>query len=275
MATESQSESQSEFSNENPASPSKYSLFLKDEFNRLNEKNPSFSLRSFARHIGIDQSFLSKIFKGEKKISHKTFAKIANRLEVSAEKFNQLVVEESGKLAYQSLEDNYYQLVQDWLPIAILEYAKTENFKPNIENIAGYFNQTPQSISLAIKKLAAHHFITLNEDGSWTPQIASTTPQDHTKTSAARKALQKQFLQMSLTALENLPLTERAHLGLTIALPKERFEEARDKLIDFHLEFGEYFQPCDNKQKQIDGDVYQLCLSFFPITKVSHLKDNT
>ena len=42
---------------------------LKEEFERRKTVNPRYSLRGYARSLGIDQSLLVRIFKGERQIS--------------------------------------------------------------------------------------------------------------------------------------------------------------------------------------------------------------
>jgi transcriptional regulator with XRE-family HTH domain len=59
-----------------------YRLILKDQFQKRKSKRPRFSLRSFARFLSVDPTFLSKILSGKLLLSVDTAAKIAQRLEL-------------------------------------------------------------------------------------------------------------------------------------------------------------------------------------------------
>ncbi len=64
--------------------PSSSIAILKEEFDRLKAKNASFSVRSFARLLGLSPAFLSHVMTGRKKISVKTTLLIAEKLKFKA-----------------------------------------------------------------------------------------------------------------------------------------------------------------------------------------------
>lgn len=58
-----------------------YLEYLKSQFDKRLEKNTHYSLRSFARWLSIDPSFLSKVFSRQKVLSLEFAEKIVTKLE--------------------------------------------------------------------------------------------------------------------------------------------------------------------------------------------------
>ena len=57
-----------------------YLKYLKEEFDRRLETNPQYSMRSFAKWLDIDSSFLSKVFSRQKVLSLNFADQIINKL---------------------------------------------------------------------------------------------------------------------------------------------------------------------------------------------------
>ena len=69
-----------------------YTLLLKDELQKRKEKNRSYSLRAFARDLGIGATSLSDLFNGKRKLSPKNVTKVMDKLLKLAFKDTTLVI---------------------------------------------------------------------------------------------------------------------------------------------------------------------------------------
>ena len=69
-----------------------FRAFLKDELERRASKNPSYSLRAFARDLGLTNSHLSMTLSGRKRISVDTAEQIAGRLNLETDAAEYLVL---------------------------------------------------------------------------------------------------------------------------------------------------------------------------------------
>ena len=58
---------------------------LKTEMARRLEKNPQYSIRAFARDLELDQSLLTRVFTGERRISERVKKIIDSKLESAHE----------------------------------------------------------------------------------------------------------------------------------------------------------------------------------------------
>lgn len=59
--------------------------FLRKELRRRREKNPRYSLRAFAKFLGVSDSFLSQVMRGKYLLSRPKLRQVGARLNVDAE----------------------------------------------------------------------------------------------------------------------------------------------------------------------------------------------
>src|SRR5215210_2641418 len=64
---------------------SEFRFYLQQQLINRCRQNPRYSLRAFARFLDVESSALSKILRGQRDLSRKTFTKVATRLGFSQE----------------------------------------------------------------------------------------------------------------------------------------------------------------------------------------------
>ncbi len=69
-----------------------YRLILKSKLESRKIKNKRYSLRAFARDLDIDASYLAKINSGKVLLSVDLAAQIANKLNLSQDKYTQFIL---------------------------------------------------------------------------------------------------------------------------------------------------------------------------------------
>lgn len=77
--------------------------------------------------------------------------------------------------------------------------------------------------------------------------------------SAAKRRRQKQILEKSLHALENLPISIRNHSARTVAIDPEKIPEAKKRIEAFMIEL------CDELASGSKKQVYELAVQLFPL----------
>lgn len=65
---------------------------LQDFYQLKREKNPAFSMRSFARSLQVDQAYLIRIIKGSRSASPQIAYKISQHLHLTHEETLKLIV---------------------------------------------------------------------------------------------------------------------------------------------------------------------------------------
>lgn len=231
--------------------------YLQREFIRRCRKNPSYSLRAYAKYLEIDQSFLSKILNGKRAITEDIEQKLETKLGTVG-RLKKL----SQKDPFLSLQEDEYEMISSWSHFAILELMKTKSFKPKVDWVAQQLGIHEQEVKDALErlqrlgfvKLTAKRWVLVSKNHVWTNGAA---------TSSARRKLQMDLTGKSALAIENIPFEHREHASLTVAIDSRRIPELKKKVQGLLRELADYMQPCE---QGLDS-VYQVNLSFFPITK--------
>lgn len=239
-----------------------FSTFLKSSYLARKSRNASFSLRAFANFLGVDQSFLSKVLAGKKTMSLRSKLECLRKLGATNNEVDSLI---DGRLPvgfnYRLIEEDIFTSMKDWWHFAILELIKTENFVPSVEYIAKRFGLSVETVEDAISRLFIHGFLIDDENG-WALSSPDNTWSSLSSTSDARRALQRSYLDLSLSALNEVPVDYREHGSLTVAIDKTKLPEFKKAITDFRRALGNIFQNGEPL-----NEVYQLTVSFFPLTK--------
>lgn len=237
---------------------------IQREFIDRCRKNPSYSLRAFAKYLDINQSFLSKLLKGQRAITADFAASVGPKLGLKPAQVKALFSSGTASMpGFLSLSDDEFELLSEWHHFAIIEISKTEGFENDPHKIGQRLGIHVQEVRDAVERLERLHFIQIKE-GKLKVLSPNTTWTNTTKTSEARKKFQKALLQKSLEAIDNVPFDYRENGSVTVAINKKRLPEFKEKLKEMRKELATFFQADD--EKKLD-EVYQLTVSFFPLTQ--------
>lgn len=257
-----------------------YRRILQRELESRIEKDPAYSLRSFARSLEIDVSTLSRVLSRKKHLSFKAALRFASRLRLNAtenEEFLNSVAEEqsqlgltrmhpeakrrSGSLVNAKMPDAAMEIAKEWYYFAILELTRTENFRYDSVTIAQRLDVGVDEVEKAVEQLIANKLLAVDEFGKLRKTYVYKVS-DPTTTSADRRYHLRQMLERSASALRDIPIDHRCHHGLTMAIDENRIDEARDIIAEFskHL--------CNVLSRGKTTKVYEFQVSLFPLEKI-------
>src|SRR4051812_2340511 len=96
--------------------------FLKSELSKRCERNPRYSLRAFARSLGVSHTVLSLVLAGKRPLARKSALRISERLELDpTQKATFLQFGDPGpRFQAQQLSLDQFALIADWYHYAIL-----------------------------------------------------------------------------------------------------------------------------------------------------------
>lgn len=245
--------------------------FLRAELVRRCKSNTKYSLRSFARYLNLEPSYLSKILNGKRSVTEATFRRISKRLPIpaaSAELFLKQISKKTKSDVKQvqqrkQLALDHFHMISDWKHIAILELFSVRDFQVQARSCAKALGCSVYEASSCIERLCRLELLEQSSEGYFPKDKSRTTATDPLVTSAALMKLQKQYLEKSIHALECIPLELREHGGATFALDSTLMTEAKQKLLEFRREFMSEME-CKGSPNQ----VYQLTVSLFPLTEI-------
>lgn len=234
--------------------------YLERIFLQRQKSNPSYSIRAYARDLGVDQSLLSKFLRKKAEFNWKTVEQCLHRLSAPEEVFEYFkTLRHNFTSDFQLLEESAMNILGGWKYWAVIEFFKI-NPSPTYEIIAQRFGLDTTEAEDIVLTLIKLEFIEF-QDGLYKILKPNNSWLNNTKTTQARRKLQRKFFELSLKSIDNVSVDLRHHCSLTVALDSGRIPEFKEKLNSLLIEFSKYSQ----KNSEIN-EVYQLTLGFFPLT---------
>lgn len=244
---------------------------LQDAWTAARMRNPQFSLRAFARKLGVAPSALSEILSGKRPITEKTARRLSLRMSLSPEELARVFVHESKKeadssgkkrqsLAYSEIEQDQFKAVSDWVHFAILSLSETRDFDSSADWIAQRLGVSESVAQQSFDRLVRLGMLR-RVRGQWRPKQARYTSPDEIVNSALKRAHVQHF-QLAQKSLEELDLSVRDFIGITMAIDPSKLTEAKRRIREFRDELAGCLEVGEKRE------VYQLAIQLFPLTQL-------
>lgn len=253
------------------------SMILKTKMLELQNRNSSFSLRSFARRLNISSGALSDILQGKRKVSRKKALEIVDRLSLTPEELQKVFADyevsnlqnEDSSLTpieYLRLSSDQFESIADWVHFAILSLMKTKEFRSDSEWIAQRLGLTAERVDEALERLFRLGIVTTNiQTGALERKVSNLqTSEDILNLSIQRAHLDN--LRIAEDALLNVGVEDRDYSLYTLALNKKNLPEIKKMIRDFQDELSRRFTSDDM------DEVYRFSTQMFPLTKLERKK---
>lgn len=257
-----------------------FSEFLQQNLASRTGRNSSYSLRSFARDLGVSPGHVSLWLNEKKGVSIRTVKSIASKLGLTAAETEHLVLLAEAQSARSAVkkriaqnelqkkigEDknfslDIFQAISEWYHYAILELAALPNFKADSSSIAARLEISKYEVEMAIMRLVKLELLTETKEGLKPTKDISISPSG-IPSSAIRKH-HHQILQKAQGALEFTPINERDFASMTLTFHPSDIERAKEKLKIFRREFAQEF----GNNKKPESRIYALGIQLFPLDK--------
>lgn len=226
-------------------------------------RNPNYSMRSFARKLGVASGPLSEIIYRKRPLTSKMAARIAQNLDLtSEEQVAFLPVSASPNKVvpkFQVIDSDAFAVIADWYHYAILSLLKTDDFKSDPHWIAKRLAINPTEAKMALERLRKLKLIKKVGGRFVREEPHFTTSMD--VPSVALRLSHKQALEQCLDALEEVPVDQREISSITLALDPSRLPEAKMLLKKFRRKFLSVMESGPKKE------VYNLELCLIPLTQ--------
>ena len=250
-----------------------FRALLQSELARRCAKNPKYSLRAFADQLGIDHSSLSQMLRQRRAITPRAIRLMGTRLKLDESAIEAFVEREATLAAAPSpqlqhvreLSKDLASVVCDLSHFAILELVRLKSFKPDSRWIARVLGLTVDEVNLAITRLLHLGLLEMSERGRWLDKSGDSVATLEEFTQVAIRQLSQQVRRLHLSAMHRVPADLRDHSSTTIAIDAAKLPAAFELVRRFR---GELVR-CLRTHGSAD-DVYQLEISLFPVTRISH-----
>ena len=123
-------------------------------------RNPRYSLRALARHLGMNHSTLSQLLRGKRQLSTRTIRVLGQRLGLGEPAIEAFVAQERRFPANHSGGEIEVQH-------RILELATLENFKADVGWIARVLGITTDAVNVGLAQLLAMGLMCMEDKNRW------------------------------------------------------------------------------------------------------------
>ena len=245
--------------------------YLNEELVLRCQKNPSYSLRSFAKSLDVSPSFLSKLLNGKRRITPSIFEKLTLNLGLSqceVLKLTSTGETENNKqtqFCLNNLALEQFKIISDWYHYALLELTKVEGFVSEPGWIANKLGISVNQTKAAIERLCKLELL-MKVKGAYKLTSEGNTTLKNDFTEIAFKKMQEELLNKAIHSLWGDPIEKRDQTSICMAINPEDIPEVKRRLTAFRRELCSYLE---REQCSRPSQVYNLSLSFFALSKES------
>lgn len=239
---------------------------LLTELAKRQTRNPSYSLRAFARDLNIGATTLSDVLADKRSLSKTNLKKVMERLFVSPLDQEKLWADYKALNNRIEVDDRTYldettfRLIADWHYIAILNLAKLKGNNSSSQWIAKRLGIKKSDADEALERLLKLGLIKKSRGRL----IRTSKPIGTTRDipSAAIRKHHAQNLRLAEESLHRDPVHTREFGSITMAVNPERLTLAKEILTKTRKKIADLLD---------DGpvsEVYTLSFQLFPLTKL-------
>jgi transcriptional regulator with XRE-family HTH domain len=235
---------------------------LKSRFEAAAKKNPGFSLRAFARRIGLSPGALSEIMRRKRGISAERALDIVDRLgleDAELARFRHLVLRDNAD-SRMLLSAEAFKLISRWYYSAIISLFNLDQPPQNTEEIAETLALDLETAKEAVERLIDYHLLHRDEDG----RVSATGQHFITKEDVPSEIVcqaHREGLELAARALNQYGVGEREFTSIVFDASKDSLREGKNEIRRFRDNLTEIMQSSDR------DTVYRLNIQLFPLTK--------
>jgi uncharacterized protein (TIGR02147 family) len=246
---------------------------LEQHFEVRKSQNSSYSLRAYARDLGLEPSTLSKVLKGQRGLPFAVLETVAIRLKLNMaekEQFFSSVLQKRGygkteALAWPMLaikflkSDLHFRIISEWEYYAFLNLIKLKDFKSKPNWISDRLGISLARCKTVIDGLLKAEMIKKNENDEFVrcyPRISSS---DNLSSSALKLAHQND-LKLAASKIWNTSVEERDFYSMIMPINVKNLKKAKLLTRNYTKQLEKLMESGDLTE------VYQLAIQFFPLT---------
>lgn len=244
---------------------------LQTELARRCERNPRYSLRSFAKSLGISHTVLSLVLNGRRPLSKKAVFKVADALELDPVRRQSLL--ERRRIGgpdgsplpthddeFRALSLDTFAIVSDWHHYAILSLLELPGARFEARWISARLGISRMQAKLAIERLARMGLVAPDAGGRWRQTGKPLRVESSVSTAATRK-FHRQIIGKALDSLENDLGELRDFTSMTFTMDPALVPHAKERIRGFRRKLVRELESKGSPKR-----VYNFCLQLYPVS---------
>lgn len=259
-----------------------YHELLQIELEKRKLSNTSYSLRAYARDLGLSAPRLSQIMSKKSGLSVENAQEIAVKLKLDEDRkkwfcdsagassarnakekseYSKRITQykrEAKKFSEINLE--YFKVIEDWFHFAILELTYLADFEISEAWMSKKLGITKTEVKVALERMIRLGLLT-EKDGKLIDTFKFlATPSD--VPSVALRKFNAQLMKKATEALHEQDVNEREISSNIFSVDKSRMPEFKDRIREFRRDMERFASESKDKTS-----VYCLGLQFYELTR--------
>lgn len=243
---------------------------LRERLSAAMRRNPRFSLRSFAKQLGIDHSTLSQVLRSKRRLSTRALRAVGKRMGLSEETIRSYAKSFRQRSSANRPPENLhsyhfdldtFQFLSVWYHYAILELIQVQGFKTDSRWIAKTLGIAVEDVNIALQRLLRLGLLEMLGRDHWIDKSGDAEFHSVDLTEAACNQMNHEIHELAIDAIKRIPSSYRVHRQMVVALSSAKLPRLRILADEFMDELRSLISEGD-----ANDDVYQVEISFFPIT---------
>lgn len=225
---------------------------LRFEFAERTEKNERYSLRAFARDLGVSHTLLSLVMNGHRSPSQAFIDRISERVGVKKLRRTRRP---------QELSLDQFALISEWQHYAILSLLEVADTKLEPRYLAQRLGISIVLAKMSIQRLIDLKIIEQDADGRWRQRSGPMLVNNSKSTEHTRK-FQRQLLQKAGQSLDFDSPDLRDFSSTTFAMNPRHVSYALERIRAFRRQLSTELESFGEPE-----EVYNLTVQIFPTTR--------
>jgi uncharacterized protein (TIGR02147 family) len=252
---------------------------LRTHFVDLQSKNPSYSLRSYAKKVDVHVGALSSIMNGKRNVSRELAERIARKLLIDPQKRTELLTMFPEKRAYKraqekvqegprylEVEASQFKMISEWEHYAVLSLMNCADFTDEPVWISKRLGITENRTLEVLKRLLDLQLIKRNAEDKLVRTQSAIRSSDDTVNLSLRKS-HEVTLDLAKESLNRDGVHERDFTYVTMAIDPRNISEAKERIRQFQDELSDLLESGNRTE------VYRFSTQLIPFTKLNQSKD--
>lgn len=248
-------------------------LLLINELTHRQNRNAAYSLRAFARDLGVSVTALSDFLGKKRNLSSKNLEKIIESLNLSPLETNNLKsdlkqlrsekkIEKEQSEERLLLEEDQFRLVADWHYLAILNLVKLKSHRGDPKWIAERLGLEASIVEQSLDRLLRMKLI--RKDKNKFVRISRPLITTRDVPSAAIRRYHVQNLLRAEKSLHKDSVKCREFGAVTMTVNMEKLQKAKDIIFKTIKRIAAVVEDAEATE------VYTLSFQLFPVTKIAN-----
>lgn len=241
-----------------------YRAALLAEFHRRKGRNPRYSIRAYAKALGVSKTALADALANRRNLSRRSALRVAAKLSFPQNLVDQMlqdireVCEGADDGRYLRVGDEVFSLIADWPHYAVLCLAQFQENLDDADWIAAKLD-IPADVALVVRDRLCRLGLLESREGRLHRTTRGLTTTNDVPSEALREH-QRQNLRLAEASLSRDPVSERELSSITMPIRRDSVPEAKRLIRHFKRRLARLLD-CENPDA-----VYTLSLQLFPLT---------